>query len=147
MHAELCNEYRNIPGLREMYGGSFIDQYDIYLVDNFPTKNPRKVILGAINLEKKKIGIREDLIGWYEHVYVDKTLKVDDKLVKVKGYVPVPLFEKTLYHEFRHALHPEEQSEEKIDDGALEDYLENYIRKNLSSYVNNAERKIREYVV
>lgn len=144
MTLERCDSCYNIPGLRENYG-SVLDEYEIYTGDseNFPGKN----VLGLIQFPLKEVRVRKDTKGKYIHVPVRGLYKVDNKNVFFEGTVPVDLFEFAHYHEFEHALYPEEKSEGKINRRALEKYIDYYIKKNMSSYIKESERKVNSYII
>ena len=145
-HCEWCY---NSPFLRETYDG-FVDNFNFYLgdSDDFPRlSDPKKIVAGMLLHDFNEIRLRRDLLGKYSYVPVSRFFNIDNRKFLFRGYVPVPLDEVTAAHELEHALTPREKSEAKIDRRAWKKYIDFYVKNKVESYLKDAEKKTREYIV
>lgn len=146
-HCEWC--YTS-PFLRETYGDDLLERYRFYLGDSedFPVHpDPKMFVAGMIRHDKNEISLRRRLEGRTKHIYVSRDYNINGKEIHFEGLIPIKSIEKTAAHELEHALDCQERSESKIDQRALDKYIDFYVRKEIEASLKDAEVKTKGYIV
>jgi len=150
MSLQPCEWCYTSPFLRETYGDNLLEKYKFYLGDSedFPMHpDPKRIVVGMIKHGKNEISLRRSLEGRTKYIHVSRDYNINGKEIHFEGSIPLKPIEKTAAHEIEHALDRGERSEAKIDERALDKYIDFYVRKELEKYLLDAEKKTKRYVV
>lgn len=150
MSLQPCEWCYTSPFLRETYGDDLLGRYNFYLGDSedFPVHpDPKRTIVGMIKHDKNEISLRRRLEGRTKYIQVSRSYRINDKEIHFEGLIPLKSIEKTAAHELEHALDRQEMSESKIDQKALDKYIDFYVRKEIEASLKDAEIKTKGYIV